>query len=64
MWLVVKNKGSQSGDILSILLQTSRAMTESRSENVFRDRKALDKSQISHHGEILITCLLKARVKQ
>jgi len=36
-------------------------MTETRSENVSRDRKALDKSQVSHHGGILITRLLKAR---
>lgn len=28
---------------------------------VFRDRKALDKSQISHHSGILVTWLLKAK---
>lgn len=62
VWLVVKrNKSIKSGDILYILLQTCRAVIETRSENVFRDRKALDKSQISQHGRILITWLLKAK---
>lgn len=60
IWLLVrKYNSSKLGDMLYKLLQTFRAVTETRSD--FRDRTALNKSPIFHHSGVLIIWLLKAK---
>lgn len=62
IWLVVKKSSSiKLGDMIYKLLQTSRAMIETRSEICFQRQKTPNKSQIFHHSGILITWLLKAK---